>query len=206
MNLRKVAGLAASMLFVWAGASIGTRAFANEPSLTPARACSSLLHLRIPGSDMVITHVDTVPTAPAGTVRSGPGPQTIPVALPAYCRVKGIIDSHRGPDGKSYGLTFALALPQAWNGRFLFQGGGGLNGVLRPPLGIGATGDRPALARGFAVVSTDGGHRGAVFDSSFLVDQQASLDFAFNAVPTVTAVAKRLVAIYYGRPAARSYF
>ncbi|MGH8229122.1 MAG: tannase/feruloyl esterase family alpha/beta hydrolase [Steroidobacteraceae bacterium] len=155
---------------------------------------------------MVITHVDTVPTAPAGTVRSGPGPQTIPVALPAYCRVKGIIDSHRGPDGKSYGLTFALALPQAWNGRFLFQGGGGLNGVLRPPLGIGATGDRPALARGFAVVSTDGGHRGAVFDSSFLVDQQASLDFAFNAVPTVTAVAKRLVAIYYGRPAARSYF
>ena len=48
--------------------------------------------------------------------------------LPAYCRVDGVIDARTGVDGKSYGIGFALALPDAWNGRFLFQGGGGLNG------------------------------------------------------------------------------
>jgi hypothetical protein len=175
-------------------------------SIAPARPCSAISSVRIPGSTVAITHAETVPPAPPGTVASGPGPGKIAVALPEYCRVEGIIDEHTGPDGKRYGLTFAVALPRAWNGRFLFQGGGGLNGTLYPPMGAAAAGDRPALARGFAVVSTDGGHRGAVFDPSFGADQEASLDFAFKAVPTVASVAKAVVAAYYGRPAAHSYF
>jgi hypothetical protein len=175
-------------------------------STMPTKSCSLLLGIRIPGLTMRLTHADSTPPVPAGTVASGQGPGKIAVALPGYCRLEGIIDEHTGPDGKRYGLTFAVALPGAWNGRFLFQGGGGLNGTLYPPVGAAAAGDRPALARGFAVVSTDGGHRGAVFDPSFGADQKASLDFAFNAVPTVATVAKQVVAAYYGRPAAHSYF
>jgi len=38
------------------------------------------------------------------------------------------------------------------------------------------------LVRGFAVVTTDSGHKGAVFDGSFMQDQQAALDFAYVAV------------------------
>jgi hypothetical protein len=38
------------------------------------------------------------------------------------------------------------------------------------PLGSQAVGDTPALARGFAVVTTDSGHKGAVFDGSFMQD------------------------------------
>ena len=68
------------------------------------------------------------------------------------------MDPHRGADGKDYAIGFALALPDDWNGRFLLQGGGGLNGSVRPPTGPVATGDRPALARGFAVLSHDSGH------------------------------------------------
>jgi len=169
-------------------------------------SCSAAGNLRLPGSTVTITQAEPVAPAPAGTVDAGPGAGKIAVALPGYCRVQGVIDEHVGPDGKRYGLAFAVALPRAWNGRFLFQGGGGLNGTLHPPFGVVAAGDRPALARGFAVVSTDGGHRGAVFDDSFAMDQEASLDFAFKAVPTVATVAKQVVAAYYGRPAAHAYF
>src|SRR5258708_10841678 len=98
------------------------------------------------------------------------------------------------------------ALPDRWNGRFLFQGGGGLNGSIRPPLGSQATGDIPALVRGFAVVSTDSGHQGAVFDASFMADQEAALNFAHASVGKVTAAAKAIIARYYGQPPARSYF
>ena len=52
-----------------------------------------------------------------------------------------------------------------------------------PPLGLNAAGDTPALMRGFAVVSTDTGHKshGGGFDFGFMKDQQAYLDFAYLA-------------------------
>ena len=91
-----------------------------------------------------------------------------------------------GAAGATYGIGFALALPENWNGRFLFQGGGGLNGSVQPPLGASAAGERSGLARGFAVVSTDTGHQGrGAFDGSFMQDQQASLDFAYAAIGRV---------------------
>ncbi len=61
--------------------------------------------------------------------------------LPAYCRVDGVIDRRTGGDGKPYGIGFAINLPDDWNGRFLQQGGGGLNGNVAFPLGAQAAGD-----------------------------------------------------------------
>ena len=179
---------------------------ASSERIAPEKSCADLVHLHLRGANLRMTRAETVSPAPAGTVAAGVGPGKIAVAMPGYCRVEGVLDEHTGPDGKRYGLTFAVALPRAWNGRFLFQGGGGLNGTLYPPFGTVAAGDRPALARGFAVVSTDGGHRGAVFDDSFTRDQEASLDFAFKSVPTVASVAKEVVAAYYARLPAHSYF
>jgi hypothetical protein len=126
--------------------------------------------------------------------------------LPAHCRVEGVIDARTGAGGKPYGIGFAVALPENWSGRFLFQGGGGLNGTLAAPVGGQWAGERSALARGFAVASTDSGHRGAVFDGSFFADQQAALDFLFLGVARTTVVAKELVARHYGKPASRAYF
>src|SRR3974390_2834092 len=97
-------------------------------------------------------------------------------------------------------------MPENWNGRFLMQGGGGLNGSVALPLGGVAAGDTPGLARGFAVVTTDTGHKGAVFDTSFLADQEAALNFLYQAVGKVAQVGKQIVAAYYGRGAAHSYF
>ena len=125
----------------------------------------------------------TPPRSAPGTLRISPNfPGTSPVAVPAFCHVEGVIDQRTGVDGKPYGIGFALALPDQWNGRFLFQGGGGLNGNVALPLGSQAAGDMPALARGFAVVTTDSGHKGAVFDGSFFRDQQASLNFYYVAI------------------------
>ena len=172
----------------------------------PAKSCAQMAGMSIAG--VAISKAVEVPAAPAGTVQVGFSPaDKNAVAFPAYCRIEGVIAARTGADSKAYGLTVAIALPNDWNGRFLMMGGGGLNGNLAQPLGATASGDSPALARGFAVVSTDGGHKGGGgFDSGFLGDQQASLDFAFNAVPTVAAAAKQVVSAYYGRPISRSYF
>ena len=175
--------------------------------IAPTQKCADLVNLKISSSTMVIAKAEEIPTAPAGTVRiSLLSPDTIPVAIPSYCRADGTIDPRTGVDGKPYAISFAIALPDNWNGRFLFQGGGGLNGSVNPPLGGQAAADSPALARGFAVVSTDTGHKGAVFDASFMKDQLASLNFAYIAVGKVAVLAKQIIAQYYGQPAKHSYY
>jgi feruloyl esterase len=116
-----------------------------------------------------------------------------------------MINRRTGAGGETYGIGFELALPDQWNGRFLLQGGGGLNGAIRPPTGPVAAGERPALTRGFAVVSHDSGHKGASFDDSFVADQRAALDFAEAAVLTVTLAAKEMTSRYYEGPIVRSY-
>ncbi len=95
----------------------------------------------------------------AGTTEAIPWNQTRTAPLPAYCRVEGVMNRRTGVDGEEFRITFALAMPDKWNGDFLMQGGGGSNGVVIPPLGLNAAGDTPALIRGFAVVSTDTGHK-----------------------------------------------
>jgi feruloyl esterase len=164
----------------------GLALFATAPALG-ARACAALKTFTFPGHDIRISKVHELPD-------------------PAHCRVDGIIDPHQGRDGKSYGIGFAVALPAQWNGRFLFQGGGGLNGSVAPPLGAQYAGDKSALARGFAVASTDSGHQGAVFDGSFFRDQQATLNFLHQGVATATVVARQIVARHYGKAAHRAYF
>ena len=208
-RIRKARLSAALVCVVLAVASVahGQTSKDGETGTAPVQKCADLVKLSIPGSGMAITKAEPVPTAPAGTVRPSPFfPGTIPVAIPSYCRADGVIDQRVGADGKPYAIGFAIALPDNWNGRFLFQGGGGLNGSVSPPLGWQAAGDAPGLARGFAVVSTDTGHKGAVFDASFMKDQQASLDFAQVAVGRVAVLAKQIIKQYYGQPVQHSYF
>src|SRR6188474_2187948 len=104
-----------------------------------AAACSALTSLKIPGLDLTITNAQWF-EAGSTPGRGGAGAPANPIKLPAYCRLDGVLDRRTGADGKPYGIGFALALPGEWNGRFLFQGGGGLNGSVQPPLGGTATG------------------------------------------------------------------
>jgi pimeloyl-ACP methyl ester carboxylesterase len=166
-------------------------------------ACEAFGKSQVAGA--ALSDVKTTWSAAGGVMPVQPWEPPSTVKLPAFCRFEATLDARTGAAGKTYGIGFALALPASWTGRLLFQGGGGLNGSVQPPLGRPNAGD-PALIRRFAVVSTDTGHQGQGFDASFMADQQASLDFAYQAVGRVALLAKQIVAQYYGEPAAHAYF
>lgn len=183
---------------IWPVMMLASPAFAAK-----ADSCATLLHFHAPGVE--VTKASEIA---AGSV--APTPPGVPagVPLPAYCRVEGIIDKRTGVGGEEFGTRFALAMPDAWNGDFLMQGGGGSNGVVLPPIGYIASGPQPSLTRGYAVVSSDTGHQshGRGFDFSFQKDQQAYLDFAYQANARVAGVAKQIIEQHYGKPSAFSYF
>lgn len=129
-------------------------------------------------------------------------------ALPAHCQVSGALNSRTGIDGQPYAIGFELRtpLPANWNGKFFFQGGGGTNGVIVPATGnLLNAASGTALARGYAVVSTDGGHATGQSDSLFAIDPQARSDYGYNAVGQVTTTAKKIIEATFGRPPQRSY-
>jgi feruloyl esterase len=170
---------------------------------TPA-SCAALASLTLPSTALEVTSAQHVPAGPMTLSPPGRPPTTI--TLPAHCRVDGVLERRTGVNGVEYGIRFALAMPDNWTGRFLFQGGGGLNGTVNPPIGAQAAGTQAALDRGFAVVSNDTGHRGAVFDGSFFADQEATLNFLWLANGKVTVVARQIIDAYFEKPADRSYF
>ena len=172
-----------------------------------ADACQQMTQKVLP--DVKITEAERVKAGKvkldktsALTGASGDG-----LALPAHCLVRGMIGEHKGPDGKNYGIRFELRMPDNWQGRFMFQGGGGLDGFLGQAIGSipshGSTAT-PSLVRGYAVVSMDGGHEGR--DAQFAVDQQARLDYAYAAIGKVTQQAKYLISSYYDSQIRYSYF
>ena len=144
----------------------------------------------------------------AGPADGATGPSMQPAQLPEHCLFRAVISPRTSAAGQRLGVGFELRLPVAWNGRFVFEGGGGLDGVLNPAIGtLGGRAPLPALAQGFAVVTTDGGHRGAsLMDARFAFDQQARIDYAYGAVEKTTWAAKAVIQAFYGREPERSYF
>ena len=172
----------------------------------PGNTCADLSHLKIDGVEItkaaMIPAGTTIPPAYPGAPAIGP--------LPAHCRVDGMINRRKGVDGEEFGIGFALALPEAtaWNGDFMMQGGGGGNGVVCLPVGSIVFRRQTRARPGFVVASTDTGHKAKTgpFDFSFMRDQQAYLDFAYLANAEVAGVAKKIIAQYYAKPPAYSYF
>jgi len=192
-------------LMSWTGAcaamaclTTGQHAHADTPDLRAT--CSSLASLSSPAFKVEAAEWVAATRLPAG-------PAGATVEVPDHCLFRVMIDARpSNVEEMSYGTGIELRLPANWNHRFFFQGGGGLNGVLLPA--VGAVGTFPsALARGFAVVSTDSGHRGkSAIDSRFGVDQQAKLDFAYQAVARTTTQAKSLITRFYGQKPDYSYY
>ena len=131
------------MRMLWLAVALAV-SFSSRPVLAQVApgesACAALKQLQVPGA--ALSEVTTEWFA-AGSPPPPEPPWVAPLAvkLPAYCRVDGELDRRTGADGRPYGIGFALALPGDWNGRFLFQGGGGLNGTVAMPLGNTAAGD-----------------------------------------------------------------
>jgi feruloyl esterase len=117
--------------------------------------------------------------------------QNAAAGVPAYCKVTGTI---------APALNFQISLPEAWNGKLYYQGGGGYNGAITPP-------SVPALGLGYAVVASDSGHQGNVLSADFaLTDTFAAQLFGSLSVPTVMSTATETLAAAYGTLPAKSYF
>ncbi len=156
--------------------------------------------------------------------------------LPEYCLVRGILQERTGVSGipgtasyrtnQHYGTLFEVRLPTSWNGRYMFQGGGGTEGGTPNANGQpGGTSGVAVLQSGFVVAAQNGGHLnselpgsfppGAITDlnhiqvlgqNMFFSDSQAVQDWAYNSIDITTQTAKYLIDAYYGRAPARSYF
>jgi feruloyl esterase len=183
-------------------------AYAGQTPEDAAAAAKPVACGEISTASLGLAHVRVVAAkaAPAGE------------GLPAACVVTGAANDRVGVDGKSYALGFELRLPQNWNGRFLHQVNGGNDGEVVPAIGdpnnMNAYGGVSALARGFAVLSSDEGHNGAdpanaafglVAGSAFAFDPQARSDYGYAGDATLGPIGKAIVARFYGVAPARSY-
>ena len=113
-------------------------------------------------------------------------------AAPTYCKVNGTI---------APSLNFEIRLPDAWNGKLYYGGGGGYDGSI-PPLNV------PALTAGYAEVVSDAGHQdeGGMSAAFAFTDTFAAQLFGSLSVPTVVSTALKVVTAAYGAPPTRSYF
>jgi len=188
-----------SLLVGVSAASLGASVALAASLPDPTGACAKLVALT--GFPVAPTQITLAQFIPGGAT-SADG-----VALPDHCRVQGIINKRTGVDGFPYGDRFELRLPAQWNGRFMFQGGGGTEGAVPPATGTAGT-LSPTLARGWAVVSQNGGHenKDLPVPNQFFLDPQAVVDHAYRSIDVTTQTAKFLIDAYYGQGPDRSYF
>jgi hypothetical protein len=157
---------------------------------SPALECKDLASVKISRTTIVSS----------GLVEAGafkpPSGDPFP-NLKAFCRVAGIATPSSDSD-----IKFEVWLPAAeWNGRLWGVGNGNFAGNM-PYKSLGA-----GLAEGYAAVGTDTGHQAGPHDASWAIGHPEKLvDYGYRAVHEVTVRAKRIVAEFYGRNPARSYF
>ena len=147
------------------------------------------------------TTITATTSVPAGELTVGGQP------VREHCLVTGSMHQRVSPvDGNTYAIKFEMRLPVDWNGRFLHQGNGGIDGTVVPA--TGAFGGGPvthALQQGFAVLSSDAGHP-ITLGPTFGIDPQARLDYGYQAVGKLTPMAKNVIRAAYTKGPDRSYF
>ena len=125
--------LASTIAASWA--SLGVAGTLSVSGVAPRASCAGLTGLTLANAQIL-----------SATQKSG------------YCNVIGIINkriSTQDPDHFTYGIGFALNLPNTWHGRFEMMGGGGTDGSLQSdPQGAAGV----ELGQGWVVAADDGGH------------------------------------------------
>lgn len=201
-------GLAA--IIIGAGLSVLASTAMGADASGPQSACQALAHAAFPDPT---TRIASATPREAGAVGAA-GPFGPAPTAPAHCHVLGKMQERKGANGQTYAIGFQVRLPQTWNGRLFFEGGGGSDGALGA--GVGSLmGGEPgsALERGYAVVTTDAGHDNAVNNDpqrqgvvTFGWDPEARRNYGGAAIGPVVRAAKALVKAYYGKAPAFTYF
>lgn len=167
--------------------------------------------------DETCTQVTASKLGMANLILMGSKLQEAANGLPKHCLLTAKVNERTGSDGRQYAIQFEIRLPTEWNGKFLHQVNGGNDGVVVPALGLSSglgTGDKVALARGFAVLSSDSGHSssdpankelGIAAGAAFGLDPQARRDYGYAADLTLSPIAKAIIEAHYGRKPGYSY-
>lgn len=191
----------------WAAALAATSACGGDPNLPQLAPASGAALAQCTGLATGFGFPNTTLTAatvvPAGTLSNAGQP------VGEHCRVTGRMNQRVSPvDGQTYAIGFEMRLPRDWNGRYLYQANGGTDGVVVTADGGVSLGSggllRNGLQMGFAIISSDAGHTSAQ-NPLFGLDPQARLDYGYQAVGTLTPMAKALILAAYGKGPDRSY-
>ena len=181
---------------------LGLAAILTMSVATPALAadCSSLASLALTGG-----RVTAAELVPAGQFQPPPNPMGPPpgvgpgayAGLPAFCRVQATLTP--SPDSD---IKVEVWLPaRGWNGKYVGIG----NGIWAGQLSTSQLGE--PLSRGYAVATTDTGHTGTGLTADFAIGHPEKLvDFGHRAVHEMTVAAKRLIAAFYGKGPALSFW
>lgn len=136
------------------------------------------------------TRANLQPKAPSDTTITDAKVVEASGRVPQHC----LVDGHVVVPGNT--VNFRLGLPTGWNGKFYFQGVGGLAGTI----GSLNTG----LTRGYASASTDAGHSAS--DETWGSNRAKEIDYGHRGTHVTAVAGKALAAAYYGRPLQHAYF
>lgn len=166
--------------------------------------CEDLARLKLPHTtveraEAIAAGASTLPSALNQNTWAGSN-EVLPAGLPAFCRVSLKI----GPVPDSE-IAVEVRLPiEGWNGRFIAVGNGGTAGQINwRAMSL-------PLSRGYAVASTDTGHKWSGsrgLDRSFGDGRpEKIIDFAYRSVHEMAVAAKLVVKAFYGSPPKYSYW
>jgi len=161
-------------------------------------SCESLKSISLPNTTIVAAEMVAAgpytppgrgaapapPSAPGPEGRGRGAPAAPPQIVPARCRVNAIL--RPSPDSE---IEMEAWLPDNWNGKFQFVGGGGWAGTISFPAMVAA------VLEGYATASTDTGHKGG--NALLAINHPEKVnDFAYRAVHETTVQTKALIAKY----------
>jgi feruloyl esterase len=184
---------------VAASLGIAASSVAHAAGPLPAVGCESLTSV-----SMTLGRVTAAQSITGGTF-TPPGATRAITNLPPFCRVQVLVDPQ---------IRIEVWLPiSSWNGKLLGVAGGGTQGsivygttvdpsALTNPVGVSGLAD--GVQRGYAVMSTDGGHVGT--DDTWWNDLGRAVDLGYRAGHEMALKGKLLTNAYYGQAPAYSYF
>ncbi len=155
---------------------------ASSGAIAAAGTCSDMKTLA--RKDLTVQTADMVPASST---------------LPAFCKIRGQIAGKIG---------FEARLPAAdWNGALFMAGCGGFCGTLLPDKPGFSNSILPALKKGYAVITTDGGHKGQNHKTGWAYDDPEALEiFAHKLLPLTIQGLEELTHSFYQKPAHRKLY
>jgi predicted amidohydrolase YtcJ len=119
--------------------------------------------------------------------------------LPGFCQITGTIEPNIG---------FEARLPLAdWNGKYYQAGCGGYCGMVLPDKPGFSNTINEALKRGYAAITTDGGHQASIGDPSWAEGNPDAVEiYGHRVIPLTHQAGIQLTSAFYGSEPAREYF